>query len=183
MISSPPELHEQCSKFFKYIDFIECGETQARLSLANLPQAIESYFAIKDLAVHVMDAVWDKFGAVELTYGFSSTELIKHIPGRVSPTIDQHAAYEKRRTGNYVCRRLGAACDFKVVDKDMRIVAEWVYFNTPVDSIYFYGSDHPIHVSFSHKRPHRFVEMLLREDGRRVPRVIKLTRPSSVNEV
>jgi hypothetical protein len=90
-------------------------------------------------------------------------------------TVDQHAAHEKRTNGNYVCPRLGAACDFKVTNLNMRKVAEWTYFNTPVDRLYFYGDDRPIHVSYSAAASaHQFVELLTRANGRRAPRVVAL---------
>lgn len=168
---SRPLLDDSCGEHFTYRDLIECGETQAKYKIANLPQEPESYEALKALASNILDPVWKKFGPVKLTYGFSSVELIKRIPGRNAPYLDQHAAHEKRRTGNPVCKRLGAACDFRIENWNMRQVAEWTFLNTPIDRLYFYGPDNPIHVSFSNTRAHKFVNMLLQEDGRRIPRV------------
>ena len=175
IVSFPPDINCLCSKFFKYRDLIECGETQETHSLQNLPVELKSYEAIRDLALNILDPVVEKFGHIKLTYGFSSLELLKKIPSRISPGNDQHAAHERRRTGRFVCPRLGAACDFKIENADMRWVAEWVYFNTPVDRLYFYGKDRPIHVSYSLSRAHQFVEMLRRQD-RLIPKVIKLTQ-------
>ena len=177
-----PSLDEACSKHFVFRDFIECGETQARTKIPNLPAEFKSYDAIRDLAVNILDRVVDRFGRLELTYGFSSPILTRAIPASISPSNDQHAAYEKRRNGSYVCMRMGAACDFRIKDSDMREVAEWAYFNTPVDRLYFYGCDRPIHVSYSHKCAHQFVEMLPRLQGRPVPRVVKLTPKNVAND-
>ena len=170
---SIPSLDDRCGNHFVYRDFIECGTTQRRLHIANLPREAKSYKALYELASNVLDPIWEQFGPVELTHGFNSLELIRMIPGRIAPDRDQHAAHEKRRTGKYVCSRLGAACDFKVANKDMREVAEWAFFNSPVDRIYFYGRDSSVHVSFSHDRAHQFVELLPNSNGRRVPRVIR----------
>ena len=170
---SRPMLDDSCGHHFTYRDLIECGETQANYKMPNLPEQPESYKALIDLACNILDPVWEKFGPIELTYGFSSRELIRKIPGRIAPYLDQHAAHEKRRDGKLICERSGAACDFKIKDKNMREVAEWTFLNTPVDRLYFYGPTDSIHVSFSGKRAHQFVEMLLR-DGKRSPRVIRL---------
>lgn len=168
-----PKLDDRCGKHFTYRRFIECGETQAKTGLPNLPKEADSYKALHELATNVLDLVFDKFGLFELTYGFSSPELIKAIPERIAPKLDQHAAHEKNRIGSFICERLGAACDFIVQGKDMREVAEWVYKNTEVDRVYFYGRENPIHVSFSNKRAHQFVEMLVGKNGRRTPRVVR----------
>jgi len=181
MITPPPDINVMCSKFFRYRDLIECGETQEAHRLPNLPVELKSYDAIKDLALNILDPVVEKFGHLKLTYGFSSLELLKKISSRVSPGNDQHAAHEKRRTGRHVCPRLGAACDFYIEKADMRRVAEWVYFNTPVDRLYFYRSDRPIHVSYSQSRAHQFVEMLPRQD-KLIPKVIKIARLRTVSE-
>lgn len=168
-----PKLDDSCGRYFAYRDFIECGETQARTGLPNLPRESDSYKALHELAKNVLDLVVDKFGPIELTYGFSSRELINEMPERIAPKLDQHAAHEKNRSGNFICERLGAACDFFVKDKDMREVAEWIFKNTEVDRVYFYGRENPIHVSFSNNRAHQFVEMLVGKNGRRTPRVVR----------
>lgn len=172
---STPSLDDRCGNYFVYRDLIECGETQATYRLANLPREPESYQALKELASNVLDPIWERFGPMKLTYGFSSLELIRKIHGRIAPDRDQHAAHEKRQSGKHVCPRLGAACDFIVTSKDMREVAEWAFFNTAVDRLYFYGRDRPVHVSFSNDRAHQFVELLPNPNGKRVPRVIRFS--------
>ncbi len=173
-------LDDPCGDHFTYRDLIECGITQAKYKIPNLPIEPESYRALKDLASNILDPVWEKYGPIALTYGFSSPELIRQIPGRIAPYLDQHAAHEKRRDGKLICQRSGAACDFKIKDKNMRGVAEWTFLNTPVDRLYFYGPNDPIHVSFSDNRAHQFVEMLLHDNGKRYPRVVRLVTINNV---
>lgn len=100
-----------------------------------------------DLATEILDPVIEYFGAIRLTYGFSSAELTRNIQRGIAPRLDQHAACERGPQGAFVCERGGAACDFLVEDEDMREVAEWITANPPFDRLYFYGPDRPIHVS------------------------------------
>lgn len=167
-----PSLADKCSKHFCYRDFIECGETQKNTKIPNLPHEMKSYVAFKDLATHVLDAVQDRYGPITLTYGFSSRELVKKIPGRIAPDRDQHASHERKLNGKLICERLGAACDFIIAGVDMREVAVWMLKNTDADRVYFYGSDKPVHVSQSSKPTRQFVEMLVGKNGRRMPKVI-----------
>jgi hypothetical protein len=173
---SSPDLDDHCSVHLKYRDLIECGETYERTKFANLPVEIETFTALQSLATHILDPVISKFGPIELTYGFGSTELVKRMlpPKRVAPALDQHAAYERNAAGQFICDRLGAACDFLVKDQNMRDVAQWVFSNAPVDRLYFYGNDKPIHVSFSPTGKHQFVELIARDNGRRIPRVVRI---------
>jgi DNA phosphorothioation-associated putative methyltransferase len=146
--TSIPSLNDPCGRYLTFKDLIQCGETQARLGIANLPKEPDSYSALLDLAQNVLDPVIDYFGMIKLTYGFCSYELGKEIKSRIAPKIDQHAAHEKNR-GKYVCHRLGAAVDLIVNDENMIEVAQWIYENTGFDRLYLYGPDRPIHVSFS----------------------------------
>jgi DNA phosphorothioation-associated putative methyltransferase len=168
-----PAASDACGAHFTYRDLIECGETQARTGLPNRPRQPDTYTALYELARHVLDPVIDYFGMIRLTYGFCSQDLAKNIPGRIAPELDQHAGHERKRSGKPVCERLGAACDFLVEDEDMEEVANWVYENTDVDRVYFYGKDRPIHVSYSGSPARQFVEMVVSAGGRTVPRVRK----------
>lgn len=167
-----PAMDTPCGGCFSYRQLIECGETQARTGLPNLPKQAQSYNALHDLAVRVLDPVIDYFGMIQLTYGFCSPELAKEIPGRIDPKRDQHAAHELNRLGNLICQRLGAAVDFIVEDENMLEVAQWVVTHTPFDRLYFYGGDKPIHVSFGPNHDRQIVRMSLSKSGRLVPRVI-----------
>jgi hypothetical protein len=174
---SSPDLDDHCSVHLKYRDLIECGETYERTKFANLPVELETFTALQSLATHILDPVISKFGPIELTYGFGSTELVKRMlpPKRVAPALDQHAAYERNAAGQFICDRLGAACDFLVKgSKYARCCPMGVQQCTPVDRLYFYGNDKPIHVSFSPTGKHQFVELIARDNGRRIPRVVRI---------
>jgi DNA phosphorothioation-associated putative methyltransferase len=169
---SIPDLDDPCGKYFTYRDFIECGETQARTGLPNLPKEADSYTALYELATNILDPVIDYFGMIKLTYGFCSPELAKQIPSRIAPHLDQHAAHEKKRNGKYICERLGAACDFIIEDEDMEEVVQWISENTNFDRIYFYGINRPIHVSFSNLPSKQITILKALVDGKSVPHTI-----------
>jgi hypothetical protein len=167
-----PDLDASCGRFLTYRQLVACGETQARRGMPNLPREPDSYSALLDLAVQVLDPVIDWFGMIRLTYGFRSPELARAITGRIDPRLDQHAAHERKRLGKPICPRLGAAADFIVEDEDMLEVARWVVANTPFDRLYFYGRDLPIYVSFGPDHGRQIVEMRPKAAGRLVPRVV-----------
>jgi DNA phosphorothioation-associated putative methyltransferase len=166
-----PPLDQACGRHLTYRQLIECGETQARTAISNLPKEPDSYTALHDLAYYVLDPIIEYFGMITLTYGMCSPELSKAINGRVAPKLDQHAAHEKNRSGKVICERLGAACDFVVQDEDMEDVALWAFANTPLDRLYFYGKDRPIHISFSQAPAKQFVDMIRTDLGKQVPRI------------
>ncbi|RZM79134.1 hypothetical protein [Leptolyngbya iicbica] len=127
----------------------------------------ETIQALEALCKHIIDPVIDAFGRerFQLTYGFCSADLkqwlAKEDPvtgrknGRVSPNLDQHMAHEVNRNGKYYCSRLGAACDFRIVDLPSDELVEWIVVQgLPFDSLYFYGAECPIHISYGpqHKR-------------------------------
>jgi DNA phosphorothioation-associated putative methyltransferase len=155
-----PSLDDPCGKYYTFRNFIECGETQAKIGLPNLPKQAESYNALAALARHIIDPIIDYFGGIQLTYGFCSPELARNITGRIDPKLDQHAACEVNTRGSLVCERKGAACDFIIPDEDMLEVAQWLVQNTPFDRLYYYGADKPIHVSYSSTPVRMIVHML-----------------------
>jgi DNA phosphorothioation-associated putative methyltransferase len=169
-----PHLDEKCGRHFLFRDFIQCGETQAKTSIPNIPEQIETYNALTRLATSILDPVIDYFGEISLTYGFCSRELAKHIPGRITPELDQHASYELNTRGKPICTRLGAAVDFIVTDESMLEVAQWIVQNTPFDRLYFYGDNRPIHVSCGPDNKREIVIMTVKEGGRSVPQVVKI---------
>ncbi len=118
-----PTLDAPCGRYLSYRQLIECGETQARTGLPNRPREPDSYTALHDLTVNILDPVIEYFGMIELTYGFCSPELARRIPGRIAPALDQHAAAEKKRNGEPICERLGTACDFLVNVPSSRLLA------------------------------------------------------------
>ena len=66
-----PKLDELCGRYLTYRQLIECGETQRRLSVPNLPKARETYSALLELATNILDPAIEYFGSIELTYGFA----------------------------------------------------------------------------------------------------------------
>ncbi|MDD5126009.1 DNA phosphorothioation-associated putative methyltransferase [Methylovulum sp.] len=175
-----PDIDSPCGRYLSYRQLLECGETQHATGLANLPKQPDSYTALYELATHILDPVIDYFGMIRLTYGFCSHELGKHIKHRVAPKLDQHAAHEHNSKGNLICPRLGAAADFIVEDENMREVANWMAANTPFDRLYFYGEDRPLHVSFGPELKGDYIEMVVTESGRLVPKKnFKLIMPEN----
>jgi hypothetical protein len=79
-----PRLDDPCGQYFRYRDFIACGETQVKTGLPNIPQQVETYNTLTRLATQILDPVIDYFGEIVLTYGFCSRDLAKHIPGRIA---------------------------------------------------------------------------------------------------
>jgi DNA phosphorothioation-associated putative methyltransferase len=177
--TSFPPLEERCGRYLRYRDFIECGETQQRLRLPNLPKEPETYNALYDLAVHVLDPVIEYFGAIRLTYGFCSHELGKQIKARVAPKLDQHAAGEKTRLGTHVCDRSGAACDFIVDDENMFEVANWIVNNLSFDRMYVYSPNRPIHISYGPEHVRQVVQLLQGQSGRLVPKIVHMNSKNS----
>lgn len=175
--SSIPDLDQACGQHFTFRSFVACGETQARLGLANIPLRAETYNALHSLATKVLDPIIEYFGAIKLTFGFASPELSSHIKVRIAPRLDQHAACEHSRRGDVpICSRGGAACDFLVEDEHMRDVADWVIENVPFDRLYYYGPDRPLHVSWSMAPSREAFEMRTSARGHLMPRPYKPTK-------
>ena len=169
-----PGIDDMCGRHLSYRSFIECGETQSRLNIKNLPKNVDTYNALYELATCILDPLIDYFGGIRLTYGLCSAELGRHIKKRVAHDLDQHAACEIKRSGRFICERLGAACDFIVDDEDMLEVAKWTVLNLPFDRLYYYGKDLPLHVSFGPDNSRVAVQMVPNSAGIRMPRPLKL---------
>ncbi len=175
--TSIPDLDSRCGAALTYRSLIQCGETRQRLGIANLPLNPDTYNALHDLVTQVLDPVIEYFGAIRLTYGFSSVELTRNIQRGIAPKLDQHAACERGPRGALVCERGGAACDFLVEDENMREVAEWIVTHLPFDRLYFYGADRPIHVSYSAARARLAYIMTPGAGGRLMPKPFRIERP------
>ncbi|MBD2316365.1 hypothetical protein [Phormidium tenue] len=158
-------------KYLTLKDFCTCTQTYRRYydKINPYPQTNieETILALKNLHQWIIDPVIDYFGKDKfcLTYGFCSPDLKKWLSkkdpvtgqknGRVAPEIDQHMAHEINKKGNYYCSRLGAACDFKITNITSNIIVDWILANRlPFDSLYFYGLERSLHISygFQHKR-------------------------------
>ncbi|MCK9609425.1 MAG: hypothetical protein M0R33_23600 [Methylomonas sp.] len=82
-----------------------------------------------------------------------------------------HAVLHELNTKkSLICPRLGAAVDFIVDDENMREVADWIAENTPYDRLYFYGENRHIHVSYGPEQRRKYVDLVIIESGRQVPR-------------
>jgi hypothetical protein len=127
----------------------------------------ESITAIQELNQYLLDPIIEYFGREKfiLTYGFCSVDLKKFLAqkdphtglknGRVDPLRDQHLDHEKNRRDKYYCVRLGAACDFRILDTSSDFLVSWIVEQKlPFDSLYFYGKERPIHLSYGpcHRR-------------------------------
>ena len=162
----------QVIKLGKYLTLEEfCTSTKTYKKYADRidpkPKNPETITAIKSLNQFIIDPIIDNFGRdrFKLTYGFCSPDLKRYLNkkdpvtgiknGRIDPSRDQHMACEINSKGKYYCQRLGAACDFLIVNLDSNILVELILSQKlPFDSLYFYGKHKPIHISYGsqHKR-------------------------------
>ncbi len=157
-------------KYLTLEDFCTCTNTYRRYVEQIDPSPKNSdatLSALKALNQFILDPVIGCFGRdrFQLTYGFCSSDLRKYLDrkdpftevknGRIDPTRDQHMAHKVKSSGKYYCERLGAACDFLITDLASVQLVEWVLrARLPFDSLYFYGTNRPIHISYGpqHKR-------------------------------
>lgn len=156
-------------KYLTLDEFCTCTQTYQKYSDKINPYPISeaSIQALKELNQWILDPIIDYFSRerFKLTYGFCSHDLrillekkdpmtgIKN--GRVAPSLDQHIAYEVKKNGDYYCKRLGASCDFLIIDLNSNQLVNWILEQRlSFDSLYFYGQDRPIHISYGpqHKR-------------------------------
>lgn len=151
-------------KYLTLEDFCTCSNTYWKYAaqIDPSPKNTDATIpALKALNQFILEPVIDCFGRdrFQLTYGFCSPDLRKYLEkkdpvtgvknGRIDPTRDQHMAHEVKSNGKYYCERLGAACDFLITDLTSDEVVEWVLrARLPFDSLYFYGVDRPIHISY-----------------------------------
>lgn len=166
-------------KYLTLQEFCTCTQTYQKYADQIDPypkNPSETIPALEALCQHILDPVIDHFSRerFQLTYGFCSTDLKRFLSqkdpqtgiknGRVDPSRDQHMAHEKNRNGGYYCNRLGAACDFRIVGlesdplrvtQSVRLV-EWILEQQlPFDSLYYYGGNRPIHISYAPQQRHQ----------------------------
>lgn len=144
--------------------FCTCTQTYQKFAdcIDPYPQNLEeSIPVIQALGERLLDPIIERYGQENflLTYGFCSVDLKRFLArkdpgtgqkyGRVDPSRDQHMAMEKNRNGKYFCNRGGAACDFRIQNVASGEVVDWILAaRLPFDSLYFYGADRPIHLSY-----------------------------------
>lgn len=139
-------IHELCT----------CSDTYRKyehLIKNPYPENPQSTVALVYLISEIIQPTINKFGLdnFKFTYGFCSKDLLKFVrqqKSRICPEVDQHMAHERNSKGNYYCKHLGAACDFAIAGVDSRKVISYLK-TLNYDSIYYYGVNRPIHVSFS----------------------------------
>ncbi len=156
-------------KYLTLTEFCTCTQTYQKYSekINPYPTSQASIQALQDLNYWILDPIIDYFSRdkFKLTYGFCSNDLRLFLEkkdpitgiknGRVAPMLDQHIAHEVKKNGDYYCKRLGASCDFLIVDIGSDGLVSWILEQRlPFDSLYFYGQDRPIHISYGpqHKR-------------------------------
>ena len=54
----------------------------------------------------------------------------------------------------------------------MREVADWLAA-PPFDRLYFYGEDRPIHVSYGSEQKGEYIDLVMTESGRQIPKIRK----------
>jgi hypothetical protein len=177
-------------KYLSLDEFCMCTNTYKLFSdkINPFPQQQESIEAIKELNTYIIDPIIDNFGLAQfkLTYGFCSVDLKKYLSqkdpktgikyGRIAPEIDQHMCCEKNQKGNFFCTRLGAACDFKIINTNSDSVISWIYQEKlPFDRMYFYGKNRPIHISYGSEQSRYFCMFYTTQNGNIIPRKISVT--------
>jgi hypothetical protein len=167
-------INNKCSKYFRYLDFIECSDTQKKVQVDNLPKEPKTYEAISHLAKTIMDPIFEQFGQPQITYGLCSHNLQKHIKKSVAPSLDQHAGSERNSKGNLICSRGGFAADFKIENIKTEHVARYIVEHLKFDRLYFYGNDRPLHVSATVGTPQNAIVVFNTSNKGRTPK--NLTR-------
>lgn len=151
-------------RYLSLEEFCTCTQTYQRFAdqIDPFPKNLaETLPALEELCQAIIDPVIDQFGQerFQLTYGFCSADLKRWLAkkdpttgkkyGIATPSLDQHMAHEVNRNGWYYCNRLGAACDFRILDLPSDDLVRWIVAQElPFDSLYFYGTDRPIHISY-----------------------------------
>lgn len=149
------DLDAPCGRYFKYRDFVECSTTWQRLAAEldpllpnlNVPRERATLEGIDALCERLIDPVCDRFGRVQLTYGFASPAFSRRVRRGIAPALDQHAGSERLRTGSLVCPRQGQAVDLRGASGVVWEIAQYVARELPFDRLYYYGPDRPFHVS------------------------------------
>jgi len=145
------------------------------INIDNQPESDESISSIIMMTEKILMPISKTLGEIEISYGFTSTELTKFIqknsPLGTYPPIDQHSSYEKNSAGNQICKRGGIACDFMVKDHQDNVpqIIQFIVGNLDYDKIYYYGNNRPLHVSVNSKPEKHLQIMNLTENGKRIP--------------
>jgi hypothetical protein len=144
------------SRYISLEKFCTISQTYQRYSqdIDPYPWQPESIEAIASLFTHLLDPIIDHFGSKRfiLTYGFCSVDLKKFLEKGRNQTcckIDQHCAHEVNSRGRLICDRLGAAADFRIAGMNSSRLVHWIgEAHLPFDSLYYYGCNRSIHISY-----------------------------------
>jgi len=167
-------INEKCGVQFTYKRLIECSKTYKKNGrLDNIPKQEKTYIWLKKLAITILDPLVQRFGVIQLTYGFSSEALVDEIkknplPG-IQPDIDQHASFELNQAGDRICARGGAACDIFSEKITAKKLALWIMNHCDFDKIYFYGDRRPLHVSISEEMSGKIFLMKKIDGNKKIP--------------
>ena len=172
------DLDSPCGRHFKYREFIECSKTwqrlsaegDARIATLNRPREADTLVGILALCERLLDPVCDRFGAVQLTYGFSSPAFARRVPRGIAPSLDQHAGSERNRAGALTCPRGGQAVDLVAAPDKIAEILRFVVLDLPFDRLYFFGPGRPFHVSVGPQNTKQITRLCLAPSGRIYPR-------------
>lgn len=149
--------------------------------LENRPLQPETWEAIRQIEVQLLQPLLNHFGPFHISYGFAGPALLRAIRGRarvegrnpqIAPHLDQHCGHELSRSGRRICARDGLAVDLKVPERSSEDVAAWIIENLPFDRLYLYGPDRPLHLSWAPRPLGQVVRMIEGPSGRLLPRVL-----------
>lgn len=144
----------QLSHNFTLWDLSTCSNTYKKYAdLINpFPENPESIEALKNISQKILEPILSNCDRLILTYGFSSKNLLKYLRQEkafIAPKCDQHASCEINTRGNYYCKHKGAAVDILTELRSSKLVELVINKQLPFDSIYYYGEDKPLHISWS----------------------------------
>jgi hypothetical protein len=155
------------------INLINWYRVKHPIEIDNKPTSPQTKRALELLLNEILIPIQRKFANLQITYGFTSSELKRYIsknsPTGTAPEIDQHSSCELNSLKNLICERSGAACDIIMTDTSMAEVVRYIINNLNYDRIYFYGRDRPVHISCSEKPVKHLQIMKETESGRRYP--------------
>ena len=141
-------------------------------TLSNIP-SLDSQPYLEMLIAEILIPIERKFGALTVTYGFTSSKLAayisKHASTGTAPQLDQHATCELNSKNNEISKRTGSACDFIVANHSMAEITRFIIKNLSFDRIYYFGDIRPIHVSISDEPVKHLQIMCESSAGRRYP--------------
>jgi hypothetical protein len=160
---------------FPAAELLQAGETWWRTRVPNVPVQPATWASLRELCNEILEPARIRFGHPIITYGFASEALARLVPGRIYPSLDQHAGHELKQNGEPVCRRLGQAVDFYVQGVSSAELGYWIATRLRFARLYFYGEERPIHVSVGPQTSRSITAMVLSPTGRRIPRAVKPT--------